>query len=396
MSYTGTGPLGVNIQNVLTSQFDELSVTERTNQFQIKSTYGLTSLRNSTVEVSGLIYAENGVLYVSTSGSAPNAWAQLTTTEFGRYVPGSIAEGTIGITFDVESESDQRWGLYNPVDCAYDEGIGFGYNANSGLYTWFRKRGVETIFTSGDFNTISQDDLNAFNLNAGHVFRIRYAWYGYGEIIWEVQTKTTSSPHRTERKILHVYSPDVGQSISDPNQPLTASVDNVGNPSASGTIQVTGRSFVIYGKNESETRIVSERALNKTVSNSAFVPIISFRRKAGKSQNVKIQGVDIESNEKLLIQFRVDADPTTASWQTPSNHLPTETAMESDVAATTLGSGIVIFQSIAPASTRQSSALSKVSLPADIPAGVVVTLAARSLGGSPATADFVLRWTEEW
>lgn len=393
MSYIGRSPISVDINNALLNEFSELLTSERTNQFQIKSSYGLSELRNITTEISGAVTASNGLINVYTSGASPDGFVKLSTSEFGRYVPGSIAEATVGIRFDPDSLADQRWGLFNPEGRSYSEGIGFGYNAASGLYLWTKKSGHETVIQSGSFNTISSSRLDDLNLNSGHIYRIRYAWYGYGAIIWEMQLPVGNV---SERVSLHSFVPSDGTSINEPNQPVSVTIDNAGSPNASGLVYVSGRTYGVYGKSEAESRIVSEKALSKSVSNSVFVPILSFRRKAGKYQSLNLRGMDIDSNEKLLVQIRINSGPTTASWSTPSGYLPNETAGESDVSSTAVSAtGIIIYEALVPESTKQTSALSSISIPVNIPATSEVTIMAKSLA-TTATADFIVRWVEEW
>lgn len=99
----------------------------------------------------------------------------------------------------------------------------------------------------------------------------------------------------------------------------------------------------------------------------------------------------------MLYQIRFNSTLTAASWVTPSDTPSSETAVQSDTAATGISGGVPIYSDLAYSSTFFSAALStREELNLDLSQSLPVTLAVRPIIGTSGTVSLVFRVREEW
>ena len=128
------------------------------------------------------------------------------------------------------------------------------------------------------------------------------------------------------------------------------------------------------------------------------IPLISYRTKAGfDNRSLKLDSFSIANNSttnSVAISVRLGGTLTGASWQTPSNYLAEETALESDVSATAISGGYNVYAgTIAGPSRSSTTVFDEINL--SIPNGTLITLCASGIGGN-AAVDSGFRIREEW
>lgn len=379
-----------------TTLFNSFDVSERTPIIELKSNYGVSALRDITsVSNSGAITNDSTEYNLST-GITTGSVATLRSAERGRYTPGAQGQAGIGVRLDetLTGTSEAKWGYFDD-----DNGFGFGVDA-SGTYVFIRRSGTDTKVHQADWNADTLDGNGdsglTLDLAEGNIFQINFSWYGYGTI--EFTVLMSDSNNLQSPVTIHRFSPSQQTSVADPNQPITATITN-GNTTDDLDLFVGGRQFSIYNNFDPNRRINSQFRLSQSSIGTTFVPAISFRRKSAfETVSVKIAGYDIITDGALLVQLRVNAELTNASYTSPTNTSASETACEIDTSATAVSGGHLVYESLISVSgggafARGSGSASELYL--DIPAVQPVTLCIRTISGS-ATASSILRWREEW
>ena len=167
---------------------------------------------------------------------------------------------------------------------------------------------------------------------------------------------------------VHRIKPSGQPSVDDPNLTIRGVVTNGGASASTGLdLFVTGRSFKVLGSFDPISRLTTERRLEAGVG-TTIEPFISFRRKndfpAGanrpNSVTVSIGGLDILSDTNILFEIRLNPTLTGASFGTPTNTTASETALESDVSATALSGGELVFAGLASSGQGNKASLTDI------------------------------------
>ena len=375
---------GKGISNAFTS-FNELTVTSSDSLFDLKSNYGITSLRDkTTVTGSGTVTNTEG-LYVLNTGATGGSSAILESVDRGRYIAGF--EGVPGIAVGVDSlptGSDvARWGYFDEND-----GFGTGVDAN-GFFTFIRSGGVERVHRSGDWaEPQAANDM----LGRIRIYRYPFRWYGSGPAMFEVGGDSQIILPDILR-----YDAFAGEGISAiterPSLKIRAEVEGGGD----FQIKVGGRQFFILGDYSPVPRFTSEFRLEQSVG-TTFVPLISCQQTTGLLADVstKLAGVSLlVSGAPIVWQIRLGA--TVATPAAAPNNIPAgEFAMLWDNTEIAMTGGHKIYEDLAPASTGSRTAATQEDLPAlPLPEDQPITLCARSVTGTATvTSSFSIR--EEW
>lgn len=378
--------------------FDEQITTERTPLIELNSALGLSDLRDKrTVVGTGTVTNTAGEHVLSTGGTTASS-AELQSVEHGRYYPGTSAQTGMGVRVPAAytGTAKAEWGYFGATD-----GFGFGVDAN-GPYIFYTRAGSQTKVLQSSWNIDVMDGSGisgaTLNLANGNVYQINFSWYGYGVIEWYIMADGVNG--RQVPVLVHRYRPTTTNSIRNPNQPITAKVDN-GNTTTDYTIYVGGRQFSVYGRYIPSFRRTQESKIALGSVGTTFVPIISFRRKSGKeSFPVKFHEISIiTTGAAILWELRVSPTTlTTPTWLAPSNIPATETALEVDVAATAITGGQKLQSGLVNTSgvgATESGGASNDSFAIEIPGTEIVTLCVRALSGT-ATVTAVLGMEEEW
>jgi len=377
------------------SQFGELITAERTPIIELNSSYG-TSLLRDVIETtnSGSVAPASGEIKIST-GATANSKAHLDSAEAGRCSPGYGSEMGIGFRVPALPTGNQyaQWGGH---DVSENNGLYFGVDA-TGLYTAIKDGGAATKTYQSDWNIDKLDGTGpsgvTADLSKGDIWRIIYTWYGYGQIVWG---KVATINNQQQFAPCHYVVPEGSTSIESPNFYIFAEVLN-GGDAANLDAFVGGRQYSIVGRYRPKFRYTSQLRTGVSTSTS-ILPIVSFRNKtAFLDRTVRVAGMEvIPVTEDVVVEVRINGTLTNASWQTPTNHTAAETAVESDISATALTNGVVVWSEVFEAGKKnESNTLAVAALDIDLPQQQPVTLCARTLSGTgTVTANF--RVQEEW
>ena len=385
----------IRVVHDVESPFGEFLTVSRTPIIELNSSYGLSALRDRQILTNGgLAVATDGEIKISTSAT-PNSTSKVDSAEVGRYVPGYAAEIGIGVRMPVDPVGNQvcRFGGLGQDD---DNGLYFGKDAN-GYFAAILRNNVETKIYKDNWNLDKMDGTgqSGFNINSnnGNIFQINFTWYGYGAIEFGV----VATVDNIQRFIAcHVISGFDTTSIVTPNLRVFGEVTN-GADSTNFDLYLGGRQYSIIGRYIPKYRFTGSFRLSRATS-TTVIPLVSHRRKAGfNDRSIKMSGFDtIAASEPHILEIRVGGTLTGAVWDTPTNHTVTETALESDVTATAITGGIVVWQQIVQGGQGQQTALTGAEVDFDLPDDAVVSLCARTLTGTGTMVGSELRLREAW
>ncbi|QLG40681.1 MULTISPECIES: hypothetical protein [unclassified Paenibacillus] len=395
-----------NIGPNVSSQFDELRVTQKTPIVELTSVYGLSILRD-VVTTTGAGTVTNDATEYNLSNTASGIdSAILESVLRGRYEPGYAGEAGIGVRIPSLPTGSQvgQWGLFDTQNGAF-----FGVNSTN-VFVSVRRAGVDTTVPQSLWNV---DPLNGtgpsgatLNLSKGNIFQIMFTWYGYGVIEFRV---VIPDPVTLAQEVItvHRFSPTGQTSFVDPNLPLRAQIANNGT-GAAYSIFVGGRQYSIIGKYDPTYRVTSERRRITNVT-STITPVISFTRKAvfpagsarTNSVQVNLEEINIISSVDLSYQVLVGGtlNGSFVNYPTATTIIPdSETALLVNNISTTITGGEVVFQGITGGGAGNTRILaSSELLNFTLPENQVVTLAVSNIGGAGSnTVDVVFRVTESW
>lgn len=392
----------VNVTSEI-AQFDNIIAQERNNFIELKSTYGISVLRDVTIVANGGSVSNNATEYLVATGTNANASAILDSEERGRYIPGMTGEAGIGIRLPVIPTNTQeaRWGYFDD-----NNGYFFGRDA-TGIFIDIRRAGTDTKIYQDNWNVDKLDGTgkSGINLNVakGNIFQIIYTWYGYGVINFTVITSDKDNVQK--QVIVHRYRPQEETSVADPNLPIRAQAINGATAPASGlNLYVGGRQYSVFGPFNPKRRITSERRLNVTAATSNFVPTVSFRRKdifppgsaRANSVSCKVEGLDIIAEVDTIYEIRLAPTLTGTNFTTPTGTSPSETALLADTSATAVSGGELIYAGLINGGSFFSVGFAQIDeLRLDYRTTTPVTLALRAIN-TTGTVDVVFRSKEEW
>lgn len=395
-----------NIGPNVSSQFNELIVSEKTPIVELTSAYGLSILRDSVTTTGDGAVTNDATEYNLSNTINGTDSAILESVLRGRYEPGFAGEAGIGVRIPILPIGNQigRWGFFDDQNGAF-----FGVNSTN-VFVVIRRGGSDTTFPQSLWNVDRLDGTGpsgaTLNLSKGNIFQIVFTWYGYGVIEFRVVIPNPSTLAQ-EVITVHRFSPTGQTSFIDPNLPLRAQIDNNGT-AASYTLFVGGRQYSIIGKYNPTFRVTSER---RRVTNltSTLTPVLSFTRKAifpsgsarTNSVQVDLEEINIISSVDLSYQVLVGGtlDGAFINYPTATTIIPdSETALLVNNSSTTITGGEVVFQGVTGGGTGVARILaSSELLDFTLPENQVVTLAVSNIGGAGSNiVDVVFRVAESW
>jgi hypothetical protein len=377
------------------SQYNDLLVVQNDQQINLKSTYGISTLRDA---ITGTV-TNTGSEFRLQTGAVAEAVSRLESAERGCYVAGQ--DSCIGMGIRVSATpvgtQDAMWGYF-------DANGGFGYGVDAtGVYIFRRLAGIDTKVYQSDWNKNKLDGANnssfTLDLAEGNVFHLEFSWYGFGTISWNVIMRDARTNAQT---VINIHKDRVlgAPSVDDPNLPITAQILNGADDTPFDSLYVAGRQFSTRGVYKPTRRITSGRALSKTSIGTTFLPVVSMRRKGSfRTVSAKITGLDLITDGPILVQLRENATLTGSSYSTPEDQTATETALEVDNTASAVSGGTVIWESIVNTSGSGSHVTGQASMPIIDQEFLnlrPITLCVRRITGTNATVSAVLRVGEEW
>ncbi|WP_419888910.1 hypothetical protein [Paenibacillus xylanexedens] len=395
-----------NIGPNVSSQFNELIVSEKTPIVELTSAYGLSILRDSVTTTGDGAVTNDATEYNLSNTINGTDSAILESVLRGRYEPGYAGEAGIGVRVPLLPIGNQigRWGFFDDQNGAF-----FGVNSTN-VFVVIRRGGSDTTFPQSLWNVDRLDGTGpsgaTLSLSKGNIFQIVFTWYGYGVIEFRV---VIPNPATLAQEVItvHRFSPTGQTSFIDPNLPLRAQIDNNGT-AASYTLFVGGRQYSIIGKYNPTFRVTSER---RRVTNltSTLTPVLSFTRKAifpsgsarTNSVQVDLEELNIISSVDLSYQVLVGGtlDGAFINYPTATTIIPdSETALLVNNSSTTITGGEVVFQGVTGGGTGVARILaSSELLDFTLPENQVVTLAVSNIGGAGSNiVDVVFRVAESW
>ncbi|MGV8980199.1 hypothetical protein [Clostridium sp.] len=399
------GALSAGINNVgpnVNSLLNKLQTTVNSSVVQLYPQYGISLLRDTITVVGAATVTTptsgNGYQLLTTAVALNTA--TLDSAINSQHNMGTAAEGAIEVLLPVSPIGAQtaRWGIFSDQD-----GFCFGQNS-TGIFISTRLASVETLVYQSSWNG---DKLNgtgpsglSLNLAKGNQFQFTYM-FAFGVVEFRVVMQDASNIQQVVT--VHRYRLISSPNINDPNLPLRAEIKN-GATATALSLFVYSRSYAVLGVPDYSQRVTSQRRIAVAVS-TTFLPLVSFRKKvvfpAGttrpNSVTVYIEGLDLLTDQECIWQIRLNSTLTGASFVTPLDTLAAETCLETDVSATAINTatGVLIYEGLA-ASANKATFLTSRAISLVVPDNLIITVAARIIGGAAATVTSVLRMRELW
>lgn len=367
--------------------FGQLATVQRTPLISLKSNYGISVLRDIVATTGSGTVTNDRTEYACSTGTTSGSTALLTSAQRGRYVAGTESDVGLGIRLDHTFQGTQfvRWGYYDD-----DNGFGFGKDA-SGLFVFVRRAGSDEKFYQPAWNV----EQPVITLEKGNIFQIRFLWYGFGPIRWQMIGEVQNQPRQFE---LNRFFPNAQTSVANPNLPLSLEAGN-GDTSEDVTIYVAGRQYSVVGEYDPSFRVTGDRRIEQTVG-TTFLPSVSYRKKEGfRDVRVLNESLEVLTDANALVQLRLNATLTDASFGTPTDHTASETGIETDTGATAISGGEILYSdlvSTAGSGRNKAGGSSLRGILLEIPETDTVSIALRSLSSVGATMSSLLQAREEW
>lgn len=394
----------VFVGNISRTSFDEIKTASRYAQIELKSAVGsVSNIRNIVETTNGTVNVNSSGEYLVQTNANLSASALLQSGERGRYIPGYQAEFGLGIRIPTQSWSGTQyaeWGYFDD-----DNGLGYGIDG-LGKYIFIKRDQTYNKIYQSDWNNDtldgSSDDNNpsshTLDYEDGVIAQCEYIWYGYGAISFSINIKDENSSRGSTPVLIHTFLPDNQTSIEQPNLPLSVKINN-GDQSTAKQVYVGGRQFSIYGQPNERFRITGERRLSVNLVNSAWRPIISFRRKSGigNNQSVELANLNIVPDSNVIYTFVTGGTLTGASFGNLTDVSTSETVLESDVSATAITGGTFFGgEYIATGNNRAETLATLSQLDFDFVNSDIVSLVARSIGSTATIEAATLNAREQW
>lgn len=318
------------------SFFQEQITTERFPIIEMKSAYPISETRDViTTSGSATVTKIDGEIVLNTTASGSD-YAELKTSEIGRYIAHSTANTGIGLIPPSALTGNQfaTWGYEDGYD-----GFRFGKDAVGGLYVEHLKAGVSIskVYSSGwtNENNLTLDD------SVGYVWNIDFAHYGYGPVEFSVFTEDVNKKY--VRYILHRLDLNGEISLTNPNLPITVRLNNNGTANTSD-IKVGGRQFSVLGKYVPTYRTNGDTNEATSIGTS-WTHIASFRKKSDfQNINVRLREIHITPDAICYYQLVKNNTITGVTWSGLTNQITGETALEIVEGTTQTLDGIVVGQ----------------------------------------------------
>jgi hypothetical protein len=369
--------------------FNDMRTVEKSVVFELKSTFGLSQLRDVVSAAgSGVVAnsAGDNEYLLSTGGGASDV-AVLRSAERVRYVGGIGAEVGMSVRLaDAAPSGSQRyaWGAFDD-----NNGFFFRYDA-SGLSVGVRRSGADTMVPRSSFSYDKLDgtgpSAKTLSLSDGLVFLIVFSWHGVVNFCAMVGGRAI---------IMHQTLVTTLTSAKDPNLPIAAEARANGTAGSSLALRVGGRFYNVLGRYQPIARINAAPRLEVPLAPVAtYRPLLSIRRKVGYlGTGVRLSDADVVTSANVLVQVRTGATLAGASFGPVPDQLVGETCVEVDTAATDASGGIVVWSGLV--STLGSSITTKMDYLLTEYSPLTVLAQYTGVSGS-ATVSCVARWTEEW
>lgn len=380
------------VDNLSLTAFDDMRVTERTTLIDLKSSDGLSLLRNKVLIVgSSDVTASNGFIELKTSFNAVDS-AELRTLQRSKYVHGSETECAItcGLSQPLVGAQTVKIGMFDENDGYY-----FKLSGEANVSACVMQQGIEAAverlsWNADVFDGQGESYLNLIDWTQKHMFIIQCS----GKSI-RFKINALNSLGQVSSWLGHSQT---GISITGGigALPLTVNISNNGTTGNVRIVYVGGRSCGVIGKYVPiQTRTQSAYVFDKYITSSTnFVPIISVRKKHVDRAIKIVRQFDIDciASEQMVMQVRVGNTSSAmilqnAVFRPLSDNVDSESAMEYDTTATNISGGLPIWTGLAENINKIFDELSE---------DMVLVVCARALNVRSGTLGVVMRWKEDW
>lgn len=404
-----TSNINASITPSNNTTFQETLTAQRTSQFNLKPTYGISTLRYSISNTgTGATSAETNGEFRLQSGTANNGLSQIQTNQRGLYSAGTMGQAGIGIRIPVLplTSAFAEWGYTD-----FTNGFYFGVDG-TGKYIAIVSGGSVTKTYQSSWNVDKLDGTGksglTLDLSNGVITQINFTWYGYGLIEFFYYVKNTSKVTRVNCHTINISS---STSIIDPNQPLSFRVGNGASTTTDVSLYVGGHQFsVITGNSTSQSRNVGELVTNyTTVLNTNWQPIISMRKKANfnsrtNSVTAFFNKYSVSASGDLELRVTVNGVTNNLSFASPTGWTSTESSIETKItggtALTTSSDGEPFLYSFCLAAGSGSNTVGQSSAETDFALGanqeIILWVRRLSASGSVVIKHANIEWLEIW
>jgi hypothetical protein len=394
----------VSIKDISKTQYQEVSIGNKSILLHIKSSSGKSILRDNfiTQGTANIINSigSSGEFQLLVTGT--NDKAVISSVERTSYCGHCMNEACLGIRIPQTLTNNQyiQFGLYDNSNGFY-----FKYT-NSGLGVGYRYNGTDSNFTQSNLNI---DILNSNGISSvllepskGYVYGIRVSGHGSKIVDYGVYSKSKYGDQKfTQMHRIHTNEIGNGTPMLNTSLPLNVEIFNNGT-SGSNNVYVSDRTFGIYGQVNDDMRVNSVYVSNISVnSSSTFVPVVSIRKKnTFNTINTFLNSIDVITTSAQIIQILSGGTLTSPSWLSLSGQLSTETAIEYDESALAVASdGVVLWEGYVPignTTLKWDRNTGNGVLPKCVFNGVLpITVSAKNISSS-GTIGVVVRTFEAW
>jgi hypothetical protein len=401
------------LSSIGVSRFNELVVANRTNQLNLKPTWGISNKRWDTdVSGTGAAAAETNGEFRLQSGTDTNGYAQVQTQQRGQYTAGATGQAGIGIRIPTlpASTASMIWGYT-------DQSNGFYFGADvGGLYIAYVIGGSETKVYQSSWNLDTLDGTGdsglTLDVSDGAIYQVDFTWYGYGDIEYSVLLHDTNT-NIVQKVTAHRLHIDGAIATYDPNQPLFFRVENGASNTTSYDLYVGGHQYsLLSGFPRSQVRHASEMVVTfTTATNTNWQPLVAFRKKAtfngrNNSVNVWLNSFSVAADNDMEVRITVNGVTSNLAWGTPTGWTSTETAVETKItggtALTTSADGdpvdytFVAANSVGQQASRGGNIHHDTNLQIGSSNEIILWVRRQSASGAMVVKQAVVGWTEEW
>lgn len=363
---------------------------------------------------SGSITDDPSEFKLSITGSSGDE-AMLRTAARGRYQPGKSSVAGIGIrtgSDSVTGDTEALWGYFDLQNDAVSPNNGFGWGLDStGLFLTRWEGGTAKACNEAGDTRVYQSDWSEepnflsdrnINLSDGNIFQVRYTYYGYGLIRWQIVFAEPNHDVQTAVTV-HTHKVDGNTSTNNPNVNVTGLAKN---PSGDSSLDlfIGGRQYTVLGSYNPQVRTTGDTRQSFTVDTTAsgeYDPLLSFRRQSGREEvAVQALGADMITNQDVEFAIYIGAELSGSNFGSIDGVQDSETAFEVDKSSTNISTGTgvrirpTLFKGGEKNKEEAAGAIDQVLT--DIPDGLPVSFCARALSATSASVTLTGRMIEEW
>lgn len=351
---------------LMTDPFGELRVTNKTLIVDVKSMYGLSTLRDN------IILASGGTIVGSTTTgtgenmlattSTINSSAILQTNERGSYQSGFGIECGIGLRISTATPAGVvlRWGNFDGANGAY-----YQWDSVNKLSCNIIKNSTVTQVVQSNFNSDTLDGNGpsgvTLDVTRGIIYHITMSWYGYGAIVFNMIV--TDNLGNQLIVPIHQFAISGGTSMATPNQPIRVQLLNVSGNTAATGVYVGGRQISLLGSVNQTLRSTGIIVPSARYTATATY-ILAFRKKtAFVALNCYLTSIQANVQNLAYVFVYNQCTVTGGTWTNPTNTIVTETGIEINLSFTAVSAlGTQVFAAIADSNTVPSPDFDRIAL----------------------------------